>query len=400
MGAQASRVYPIVRALVAAGHKVAVVTGMPNYPTGIVLQQYRGKHFIREDRDGFTVLRTAYYTTARNRSRWAQLFSYLSFIPAAFHSGLRAGPIDLVFVTSPPIFSVLPAIWLSRLRRAKLVVDVRDLWPDEMIACGATSKGSLSERLITAIERCSYRAADCVCCTTQSFVETVVARGTEVAKVLLIPNGADLTLFRVLPVCKDIVGKYSLGDRFVVLYSGVLGIKHGLEVIEEAANILSNKKDIVFLIVGGGARHEPLRQRAMKMGLHNMIFAGQQKIEDVPALIARADICLSALLPEPYFGKIITVKVFEYMACERPVVAAVAGETARVLNESGAGIVVAPGDAYAMSEAICQLYADPERRLAMGKRGRRYVEQNYSRATWAVHLETALSNLVRHNFVM
>lgn len=390
MGAQSNRLYPIVRQLVTEGHDVFVATGMPNYPEGVVFPEYRDKRRLREQRDGFTIIRTACFTTPRNRSKWSQLRNYLSFIPAAFRSGLRAGKIDLVFVTSPPLFSAIPAILLARLRGAKLVLDIRDLWPDEIIACGGARRGSLPVRVISVIERLSYRAAHCVCCTTQSFIETIVERGVPRKKTVLIPNGADLELFRPLPPNNPVVGEYSFGDRFVVMYSGVLGIKHGLEVMMESARLLRDKTNIVFFLLGSGARREALRKSAEKMGLNNIIFGGERKVEEIPQLLARADVCVSALLPAPYLEKIITVKVFEYLACEKPVVASLAGETARVLQDSGGGIVVPPNDSQAMADAILSLYHDAKRRTAMGKLGLAYVEENFSRSIWAARLERKL----------
>ena len=121
MGALANRLYPIARQLVEGGHEVSVATCMPNYPEGVVFPEYRGKLFRRETVDGANILRTACYTAPRNRSKWSQLGNYLSFIPAAFHSALHAGKLDVVLVSSPPLFAVIPAICLAKLRGAKLV---------------------------------------------------------------------------------------------------------------------------------------------------------------------------------------------------------------------------------------------------------------------------------------
>jgi colanic acid biosynthesis glycosyl transferase WcaI len=393
MGAQSNRLYPIVRGLIAAGHTVFVATGMPNYPQGVIFPEYQGKRSIREEVDGFTIFRAAYFTAPRNKSKWTQLRSYLSFIPAAFRGGLRAGKVDLIFVTSPPLFSAIPAIWLAKLRRARLVLDIRDLWPDEIIACGGAPQGSLPVRVISAMERRAYLAADYVCCTTQSFVETVVERGVSRGKTLLVPNGADLGLFRPLPSQNPVTSELPFNDRFVVMYSGVLGLKHGIEVILEAAYLLRGEEKIFFCLIGSGARREALIGRAESMGLKNVIFAGERRVEDIPFMLARADVCLSALMPDSYLDKIITVKVFEYLACEKPVVAALAGETARVLNDSGGGMVVPPGDSQSMADAILDLYRHPERRVAMGKAGRRYVEENFSRSMWAARLEVMLKEL-------
>ena len=393
MGALSNRLYPLVQSFVAAGHEVFVATGMPNYPKGVVFDDYRGKRTMREETDGYTVLRTAYYTTPRNQSKWAQLRSYLGFIPAALRSGRRAGRLDVVFVTSPPIFTLVPAIILAKLRGARLVFDVRDLWPDELITYGGFREGSLPVRVTRAIERFGYRTAQLVIGTTEAIIDAVVERGGSRSKTFFLPNGADVELFRPLPRENAVAAQYPFGERFVVMYSGLFGIKHSLEVMLEAAALLREHKEIVFFLLGDGARREALMEYAKEHKLDNVIFGDERNVREIPSIMARADVCFAAVRPEAYPKKVVSVKVFEYLACEKPVVGALSGESARVLEESGGGVVVAPGDARATAEAILSLYKDPERRAAMGEAGRLYVERNYSRSAWAARLVAALENL-------
>jgi glycosyltransferase involved in cell wall biosynthesis len=393
MGALSNRLYPITRQLAAAGHEVFVATGMPNYPEGVVFPGYRGKRFMREERDGMTVLRTAYSVAPRNQSKWSQMRSYLSFIPAALHSAMQAGKMDVVLASSPPIFTAVPAIWAARLRRAKFVFDVRDLWPDELITYGGMDAGSASVRVVSAVERWAYRVADRITGTTASILDTVVDRGGEREKILLLPNGADLEIFRPLSRDNPIAREYGFGNRFVVMYTGLFGIKHGLEVMLEAAELLKEKKDIVFFFLGNGARRSALLQHVQERGLDNVIFGNERSVREVASVLARADVCLAAVRPEPYPKKVISVKIFEYLACEKPVVGALSGESARVLRDSQGGIVVPLGDARATADAILTLYRSPERRALMGKLGRRYVEQNYSRSAWAARLERSIREL-------
>jgi glycosyltransferase involved in cell wall biosynthesis len=232
-----------------------------------------------------------------------------------------------------------------------------------------------------------------VTCTTRAFEDTVAERGVGAEKRRLLPNGADVELFRPLPRENTVAAGYPLGDRFVVMYSGLLGIKHGLETILDAAELLREHEDVAFVIRGEGPRRQALEDRVAELGLENVLFGGELPIEDVPQLLARADVCVTNLLPDPYLEKIVSVKVFEYLACEKPVVGALRGEGARVLDESGGGITVAPGDAQAMAAAILELRDDPERRETLGKAGRRYVEEHYSRAVIAATLEGLLGEL-------
>jgi glycosyltransferase involved in cell wall biosynthesis len=394
MGALANRLYPLVRELVAQGHEVHVATCMPNYPAGVVFPGYEGRSTMTEQAEGATIHRTACFTTPRNQSKLAQLRSYVSFLPAAVRSGLRAGRVDVVFVTSPPLFPLLSAMLLARRSRAKLVLDLRDLWPDEIVACGAGREGSLPVRVMRALERWGYRTADLICCTTQSFVETVVERGAPRQRTMLLPNGADLELFRPLPPDNPVAREYPLDGRFVVMYSGLLGIKHGLETLLGAAELLRDEPEILFFFLGSGARGQALQEEAQRRGLENVLFADARPVQEVPQLLARADVCVSALLPEPYLEKIISVKLFEYMACEKPVIAAQAGEGALRVEESGGGLVTPPGDAAALAEAIRTLHRDPARRLQMGAAGREYVEKRYSRADWARRFVNAVKALL------
>ena len=397
MGALANRLYPMVRELVAQGHEVHVATCMPNYPAGVVFPGYKNKRTMTESLDGAQVHRTACFTAPRNQSRLAQLRSYLSFLPAAFRSGVRAGKVDVVFVTSPPLFPLIAAAALARLRGAKLILDLRDLWPDEIIACGAGSETSFPVRVMRALERWGYRNADLITCTTPSFMETVKERGAPPDRLMFLPNGADLELFRPLTPDNEVAAAAyrNVEGKFVVLYSGLLGIKHGLETLLGAADLLRFDPDIRFCFLGSGARGEALQQEAKRRNLDNVVFLGERPVTEVPAVLARADVCVSALLPEPYLEKIISVKLFEYMACEKPVIASQAGEGAKRVRESGGGLVTPPGDARALADAIRTLKSDPQRRREMGEAGRRYVEAYYSRQTWAERFVAAAESLLK-----
>jgi glycosyltransferase involved in cell wall biosynthesis len=394
LGALANRIQPIADHLNRAGHTVAVATGMPNYPKGRVFPEYRGRVMMRERIDGITVLRTISYMTPRNVSKWGQLASYLSFVPAVFLAAMRAGRLDVVLVTSPPLFPAIAGVAVAKLRRAQLVVDLRDLWPDEIVAVGAAREGSVPVRIMRALERWAYRHADRVSCTTRAFMDTVEERGVPREKLILVPNGADIELFRPLPRDNPIAAEYGFGDRFVVTYSGLLGLKHGLDSLVHAAEHVAGEPDIVFFIRGDGPARASLEELVRRKGLRNVVFGGERPIADVPYLLARADLCVTNLLPDPYLDKIISVKIFEYMAMEKPVIAALSGEGARIVSEADAGIVTPPSDARAIADAVLELHRDLDRRRRMGENGRRYVVEGYSRSATAARLEEYLKEMV------
>jgi colanic acid biosynthesis glycosyl transferase WcaI len=395
MGALSNRMYPIARELQRAGHEVTVATGMPNYPEGKPFAGYRGRLAVRETVEGYQVIRTAFYTVPRNISKLRQMLSYLSFIPAVFISALRAGRCDAVLVTTPPIFPILPAIVVARLRRAKLILDVRDLWSDELINFAGLRDTSLAVRVFRWIEHFGYRSADMVTCTTQALIDTVVERGAERATTVLYPNGADLELFK--PSDPEDLPPHiveALGDRFVVMYCGLLGLKHDLDTFIEAAELLRNEKEVVFALAGNGAAKQALVGQCESRGLTNVIFLGELRLADIPKALSRADVCFAGERGGEYQEKLISVKLFEYMACERPIVSTVVGEGARVVDKSCAGFSIESGHASAVAASIMTLKSDPRRRRAMGKSGRAYVEANYSRGEWARRFERWVVELV------
>ena len=394
MGALSNRLYPIVKELAAEGHEVSVATGMPNYPTGKVFPDHRGKLVSTEEKDGYRIFRTLYYTTPRNISKIKQIISYLSFIPAVLLSGIRAGKCDVVLVTSPPVFPVLAAITIAKFRRARLVFDVRDLWSDELVSFGGISERSFSVRIARRLERLGYRLADLVTITTESLAKTAIGRGAKKDKTTLFPNGADVELFKPIPRDESFADRYQIGDRFVVLYSGLFGMKHGLETLLEAARLLRDREEIVFLLLGNGARREQLLRQTEKQGLKNVIVAAEVSVEEVPKVISCADICFAGFQKALYTRNIISVKVFEYLACEKPVVGAFEGESAKIIKDSEGGIVVAPGNAKAIADAILSFSQDEARRRSMGRSGRRYVEKHFSRSLWARKFERMLTSLI------
>ena len=395
MGALSNRIYPMARELGKAGHLVTVATGMPNYPAGRAFDGYKGHVAMKERLEGADVIRTAFYTVPRNISKARQMLSYLSFIPASLVSALRAGPADVVVVTTPPIFPILTAIFVAKLRGAKLVLDVRDLWSDELVNFAGLGERSFAVRLFRMIERWGYKSADLVCCTTQSLADTVISRGGHGKSTLVYPNGADLDVFKLSENGREAVPVLErLGDRFVFMYSGLFGLKHGLEAFIDAAAILKDQKDIVFALAGNGAAGDDLMKRVKNHGIDNVVFLGELPLEQIPTALSRSDVCYAGERGDEYQEKVISVKIFEYMACERPVVGALVGESARIVSESKSGVVVRPGDAQGIADSVLRLKNDPARRRAMGKAGRAYVAANYSRGEWARRFEGWLTRLV------
>lgn len=393
IGATQTRAMEMARGLVRAGHKVTVVTEFPNHPTGIIPPEYRGKLFERETRDGVEVIRV-WVKASPIKTFGRRMAFYLSYMAMAALAGLLMvrGRVDAVYVTSPPLFVGGAGLLLSTLRRSPLFFEVRDLWPESAVQMGVLNNGP-AIRLSTWLEELCYRRARRIVGVTKGIVDRLLARGIPAEKIALIPNGANTEIYE--PGRPDSALRASLGlkeEHFVVIYAGLLGLIHGLESVLEAAALLAGDADVRFLLVGDGPRKRALKALAAERGLTNVIFHDAVPEVDLPGYIALADVGLHAQRRLEISKMALPVKMFSYMACQKPVLLAVEGEAAELARASGAGIVVPPEDPPALAEAILQLRDDPALRRRLGQNGRDLVVDRYSRTALAARLAGLLEN--------
>ena len=391
IGAPQARLSELARFWAEAGDEVTVLTGMPNHPTGIVPPEYRGKLRSDERTDGYRVVRTWLYATP-NEGIVKKTIGHLSFMVTGVLFGLRrTGAADVVVVSSPTFFSIFSAWLLARAKRARLVVEIRDLWPAIFVELGVLT----NRRVIWLLERLelwAYRTADAVVVVSEGFKDDLVRRGIPADKVHTIRNGVDLERF--VAGGDPAPGRRRLDvaeGHCLVLYLGAHGISHGLDAVLRAASHLTDEP-IHFALVGEGAKKAKLVAQAARDGLENVRFYPGVPRDQVAELLAAADICLVPLRDVPLFQSFIPSKIFEYFAAGKAVIGAVTGEPARILCDGGA-LVVRPEDDEALAGAIGKLTHDPELRAEMGQCARSYVEQHFDRRTLAVKYQTVFSGL-------
>lgn len=394
IGAPQARLSELARAWADAGDEVTVLTGMPNHPTGVVPEPYRRRLRVTEQVDRYRVVRTWLYATP-NTGMLKKTLGHLSFMVSGLALGARrVGRADVVVVSSPTFFSVFSAWALARMKRAALVVEVRDLWPAIFVELGVLRHRGVI-RVLEALELAAYRAASVVVVVTEGFRDDLVRRGVPAGKVHVIPNGADLERFSQEHAgCA--AGRSELGagpDDSLVLYIGAHGISHGLEAVAEAAAKLAGEP-IHFAFVGEGAHKERLAARVRELGLTNVTMCPGVARDRVAGLLAAADICLVPLRDVSLFSSFIPSKMFEYLAASKAVIGSVRGEPARILEAAGA-VVVEPEDPTALADAVRDLAADPGRRAAMGHRGRAYVAEHFDRSVLADRYRSILAGAAR-----
>lgn len=392
IGAPQARLSGMAKHWAASGIEITVVTGMPNHPTGLVPPEYRGAVVRSEAHDGVRVLRNWLYATP-NEGFLKKTIGHLSFMLSSVVLGApRTGAIDIVVVSSPTFFSI-PAGWLiSRLRRARLVVEVRDLWPAIFVELGVLT----NRRIIGLLERLellAYRVADAVVVVSEGFRDDLVDRGVPPEKVVTIRNGVDLDRFSagltLDPKERELLG--ATPHDLLVLYIGAHGISQGLSSVVDAAALLDGE-GVHFALVGEGADKAAVGARLRQLRIANVTMLPSVPHDRVPALVAAADVCLVPLRDVPLFSSFIPSKMFEFLGMGKAVVGSLRGEAARILEEAGA-VVVPPEDPEALAATLRELAADPQRRARMGTSGRAYVQQHFDRRVLAERYARLLRGL-------
>lgn len=374
------RINDLAQGLAGLGHRVTVLTGKPNYPEGRLFPGYGLLGRSRESYGAVEVRRVP--LLLRGAGGGVRLaLNYLSFVLSASLLGpLRCrGEYDLILVYEPsPVTVGIPARVLKHAKRAPLLFWVQDLWPETLSATGAV-RSTLLLGLVERLVRWIYRGCDRVLVQSEAFVEPVSRLGVEAPRILYFPNSAE-ELYRPEPPSGG-QEFTALPAGFRVMFAGNIGAAQSFATILAAAERLRAHQDIHWLILGEGRQAGWVAAEVARRGLAERVhLLGRHPVESMPRWFAHADAMLVTLKRDPVFALTVPAKVQSYMACAKPIVAALDGEGARVVRAAGAGIAVPAEDGEALGQAVLEMYkmADSERR-AMGARGRQYFEAHFER---------------------
>ncbi len=390
VGAPASRVYELSREWVRAGHRVTVLTAFPHHPLGVKRSEDKGVLHRWETMDGIDILRTYVYA-APNKGTLRRMVSYASFMLSAFSVGsFQLCRPDVVIATSPQMLCGMAGYAIARFLRAPFVFEVRDLWPESILAVGAM-KETMFIRALRAMASFLYRRSERIVTVGDGYKSRISSLyGTPLEKIEVIPNGIDATLFRPGPRENTVREEFGWGDKFVVLYIGTLGMAHALGYVLEAARLLEEEKEILFVLVGEGAERQSLMRQSVQWSLPNVQFINQQPKARVPLFYSACDLGLVTLRKADLFCDVIPSKIFEYLGMERPILLTVRGEARKLIERTGAGTFVPPEDASAMADAIRRLAMDRPQLNEMSRKGRKYVLQHHDRDALARQYLTIL----------
>jgi glycosyltransferase involved in cell wall biosynthesis len=354
MGAPQARLYELAKRLRSMGHRITVLTALPNYPTGRIFDQYQHRLRVTEVLDGIKVVRTCLYPSKSSKTL-PRLLSYLSFGVSCTLIGIWGlGWQDIVLIESPPLFLAPFALLVSRIVRGRAVMMVSDIWPDIIIRMGHAPQNSLSTKAMLWLEKFSYRHCYAVALTNPGACSQIRTRFPNLRNVTVISNGVDTKTFSPEFRSDEIRRELGAGPGdFLVGYCGLHGLAQGLEVVLGAAVRLRNRPGIKFVMIGDGPTKDGLIAMAKDMNGANLRFLGWRPKNDMPAVLASLDASLVPLSAR--FPGTMPSKVYEALASGTVPIVAKGCEAEPLVTEFEAGRCYEPGDADEMAQAILGL---------------------------------------------
>jgi glycosyltransferase involved in cell wall biosynthesis len=394
IGATQIRAYEMAKNLVAMGHRVTMMTEVPNHPSGVIGPEYRKRFRVVEQMHGIEVVRSWVYATPYKTFSTRMLF-YLSYMVTTIVNSLflSKGTYDVLYATSPPLLVGLAGLVIAKMRRVPFVFEVRDLWPESAVELGELQNPYFI-RCANALAKLCYSQARGIVCVTQGIYSALAAKELPEQKLVIIKNGTNPERYRYV-FDKELEENLGWKGKFIVLYAGIHGIGQGLEAVLEAASALLPVEPVRFVFIGEGPRKRQLMAHASRRHLSNVEFLPEVPADEIPKYISLSSLCLVPLKKNELFKGALPSKMFDSWACEKPILLTVEGEAREELESARGGIFVEPENSSAMARAIMEMHRKPEQARQMGENGRRYIlEQGYVRAVQARKLAQILQNLI------
>lgn len=391
---EAFGVNSLVAELQERGHSVTVLTGMPNYPSGVFVDGYGGWKVHRETWNNASIIRIPIFARGQN-SRLRLALNYLSFavnasILAPFF--VNRPNVILVYQMSP-VTMALPAIVVKLFTRSKILLWVQDIWPESLVATGAV-KSPIALVTLRLMVRMVYHCSSVIAVQSRQFEKFIRPLALPASDIRYLPNTAE-RFYRPLEVPLDAPERKLFRPGFNILFAGNLGLAQDLETVLAAIRHLKNRKDIQWVFVGDGRRRAWLEQQIQDQGLaDNVQILGSFPPEKMPCFFAIADVLLITLRDEPIFSLTVPSKLQTYLACGRPILGAISGEAANILIAAGAGLTAPPNEPERLAEMALRMAQMPRERLkALGEAALEYQRREFDRDHWLDRIECWLRQL-------
>lgn len=359
------------------GHEVQVLTGFPNYPSGKIYDGYKLKLYQREEIEGISILRVALYPN-HDSSALRRILNYISFAFMAMLFGIFVTKkADVIYAYHPPLTVGLAAILIKFFRRTPIVYDIQDMWPDTLKATGMLNNNKILN-FIGSVCKLVYKFVDHIVVLCPGFKQLLIERDVPKEKISVIYNWCDE---QGLTQAKPAKLEYQqlMQNKFNIVFAGNMGKAQALDTILEAAKKFKNIQDIQFVFVGGGTETERLKQRSIVENISNIAFIPRMSMAEVGGVLQLSDLLLVHLKKDPLFEITIPSKTQAYMAIGKPVLMAVAGDAAELVQKAECGCIAISEDATSLQQAILKAYHLPaSERLQMGINAQNFYKQELS----------------------
>lgn len=393
-GAPQIRVYEVSKELISRGHQVEVITAFPHHPHGIIPEEYKGRFYMFENWDGIPVHRSWIYPSPKG-SFWKRLASYFSFTFSAFYSILKSKPTDVIICNSPPLFLGITGYLGAKMKRAKFVFNVADIWPESAVELGILKNRSFI-RMAERLEMFLYRKSWKIATATEGIKEYMVRKGKKEEDVFLLPNGVNTDTFAPQSKNTELLREVGIEGKKVFMYAGNLGYAQGLDSVLRAAALLKDKQpDAHFLFVGDGQEREKLLNLKEELQLDNVTFYGSVPVSAMPDMFAAADYSIVSLRNIELFKGARPSKIFPAISSGVPVLYCGDGESAAILEEYNCGKIAPPENPEGIAAAVSDLMSVSDKDYqTMRENGRKLAIDQYS---WKSIVDDILFHLGEQN---
>lgn len=362
-----------------AGHEITVLASMLEHVSARKFPEYKGRFIVTEKDGPNIVVKRCHVSESYNKSFVGRFWAYLSFVLSATFAGLFVKKPDIIICTSPPLTVGLTGWILSRFKRVPMIFEVRDLWPESAIDTGVLTNRWLI-RMSYWLESKSYKLASWINVLTPAFEKALIEKkNVRPDRISMIPNGADLDIFKPGELNNWVREKYNLKDKFVVTYVGAHGRANALMQLVNAAEKLRDNPDIRIMLVGDGMEKPMLKEEAQKRDLENIVFVDAVPKEKIVDYVVASNICTAVLKKVDTFKTVYPNKVFDYMSAKRPVILAIDGVARELIGDAKAGLYVEPENPQAFVEAVLKLKENRKLCETYGNNGLDFVRKNFDR---------------------
>lgn len=374
------RPWEVSKYFLSKGYEVTVAAAAPHHMSGDVDSGLRKRLFSSQNIEGIEVIKTFSYRNYRG-NLIRRLLYYTIYPALAVVAAMRVKSPSLIITSTPPLFLLLSGYFTSKLKRRAFIIEVRDAWLEYVLARRLVP-GFLGPAL-KSLQRFMLRRAKWVVSVTPGIKKIVDGYTKEPRKNLLVMNGYEVDVNEWSEEserkAREVTEEYGLGNKFVVLYTGTMGMARDTDIFGRTAKYLKDYEDIAFVFVGEGEKKAPLMEYCEKNALKNCIFVPLQPRDMMPVFMYVSHVGINSIRRNDCLESSLSNKVFEYLGNGLPVVWAGEGDTSDFLNKSGGGLVVEPENAKEMGEAILRLYREPDFRRKIAEQGREYVLRYFTR---------------------